>query len=263
MEPRLGRRGNMSVALPNVSMTPASMEPRLGRRGNGTDLRNEARQCRDASMEPRLGRRGNVSGSCEMRTATPLQWSPGLVAGETWHRLHSTRGQLTSFNGAPAWSPGKPLLRRANRVGTDDASMEPRLGRRGNRSPFAEVGASASLQWSPGLVAGETGDGRHPDHPTRRASMEPRLGRRGNLAGRGPASARHGSASMEPRLGRRGNLEQGQTEAQMYSLQWSPGLVAGETRVPQHVGVGVFPASMEPRLGRRGNGAPPCWIGSR
>ena len=58
--------------------------------------------------------------------------------------------------------------------------MEPRLGRRGNKQEYRDVEVREMLQWSPGLVAGETGT------------------KRGILIA-------------------------------AFSLQWSPGLVAGET----------------------------------
>ncbi len=133
-----------------------------------------------ASMEPRLGCRGNMLREAPGRAATMLQWSPGLDAGETrtylamddwgvllqWspgldagetRRERARPGRWRCFNGAPAWMPGKRAGEGATRPVPGLASMEPRLGCRGNLSRSSDGGALRVLQWSPGLDAGETG----------------------------------------------------------------------------------------------------------
>ncbi len=199
---------------------------------------------------------GETPASQPSATGLPrLQWSPGLVAGETSKRSVSSGRTPTSFNGAPAWSPGK-LRAAVARLGVSrPASMEPRLGRRGNYLLAGFTSDDWTLQWSPGLVAGETpsfwqtrssrrrgfngapawspGKRGHVDEGllrVGRASMEPRLGRRGNEVP-GEGVARRDVASMEPRLGRRGNTLTVPVGPAGTTLQWSPGLVAGETRL--------------------------------
>jgi len=204
-----------------------------------------------ASMEPRLGRRGNSARDGQRWNVPLLQWSPGLVAGGT-SRPPRGRWRSCRFNGAPAWSPGELAVAEGLTQGgallqwspglvaggtwrvpaaheaRDSASMEPRLGRRGNQRIRSAPRGRDRLQWSPGLVAGGT-RGASGDRDARRtASMEPRLGRRGNCDLRG---------------GRHGYPE----------LQWSPGLVAGGTVGVPDRALPVLHASMEPRLGRRGN----------
>ena len=91
-----------------------------------------------------------------------LQWSPGLVAGET-SITRTPASRTTSLQ----WSPGLVAGE------TWKATRRQHLPRKG-------------LQWSPGLVAGETCEPEVSEQRGRLASMEPRLGRRGNLPFRTP-----------------------------------------------------------------------------
>jgi len=252
MEPRLGRRGNDGAERALVETHLASMEPRLGRRGNwgrlaaggpGTSRFNGAPAWSPGEQDGP----GVVSPPVEL-----LQWSPGLVAGGTRRRRRrkptapcfngapawspgerprrgEARPAKERFNGAPAWSPGEPLQPPTPPPRAATASMEPRLGRRGNPTSAALPSSvrtrfNGAPAWSPG----EQPDLRMALQHDRGASMEPRLGRRGNGGGVSRAA---------------------ETEA----LQWSPGLVAGGTHRRRALELEARVASMEPRLGRRGN----------
>ena len=189
--------------LLDADVRKASMEPRLGRRGNRRPSSSPGTR-RAASMEPRLGRRGNTGRSAPGRWRSPC------------------------FNGAPAWSPGKhpdPPLRRGD---PGDASMEPRLGRRGNTAAaWANSSTPACFNGAPAWSPGKPRRGRPPGS-RRRASMEPRLGRRGNARAslvRTGLSSFNGAPAWSP--GKPAPVRAAGGEAMR--LQWSPGLVAGET----------------------------------
>ncbi len=201
MEPRLGRRGN---TVSRASGRPSSCfngAPAWSP-GKHVDLAAQ-RLAVIASMEPRLGRRGNT-----VRLNLNVSFTSASMEPRLGRRGNPNTGRMPARSNA--------------------ASMEPRLGRRGNEEVPMETTTYHLLQWSPGLVAGETrqGDQRLPTR--NRASMEPRLGRRGNTVF-DRCQGWRGKASMEPRLGRRGNSKSKRRKITVHKLQWSPGLVAGET----------------------------------
>ena len=228
MEPRLGRRGNQGKRVEVNPLLELQWSPGLV----AGETRRWLTRCRGtgaASMEPRLGRRGNTASLAAGRPRfSALQWSPGLVAGETAAAAWAGGGPC-GFNGAPAWSPGKPACDFQARHGVI-ASMEPRLGRRGNnnRRPDGDDGGFAS--------------------------MEPRLGRRGNTTGTVGAvvvlKCFNGAPAWSP----------GKPADQVVTVWTSQGFNGAPAWSPgKHIrGAGGDPgllASMEPRLGRRGNGA--------
>jgi len=164
--------------------------------------------------------------------------------------------RLAGFNGAPASSPGKQVDDVRRREHLRVASMEPRLRRRGNSARcLPPSGRTASLQWSPGFVAGET---RSPPPATVRETLlqwSP-----GFVAGETCQSWRavrpRCRASMEPRLRRRGNHRVKtamRTEGRCFNgaPASSPGKPANAHISRSH----LQRASMEPRLRRRGNRA--------
>jgi len=142
-------------------------------------------------------------------TRTPvtfaLQWSHAFSDVETNAR-GGTPYEPPGFNGATPSQTWKPSNRPLCPVSGMQASMEPRLLRRGNRGVAAAGqcvcvrfnGATPSQTWKPCC---------HPRHLSlSAASMEPRLLRRGNEVPH-LASEPVNLASMEPRLLRRGNTE--------------------------------------------------------
>src|SRR5690606_38003548 len=124
-----------------------------------------------ASPEPRLGGRGNLYDPClaelipllqwshgseavETRKAPGkqsrrkrLQWSHGSEAVETWTSGPSRTRSSASFNGATARRPWK-RVGRMRLFDRELASMEPRLGGRGNSvAGHLVVEALLLLQW--------------------------------------------------------------------------------------------------------------------
>src|SRR5690606_29539411 len=138
---------------------------------NGDRTRGRGRADPYASMEPRLRGRGMRPRELMMRVRVLLQWSHGSEAVETSDRVRRWR-LLHRFNGATArrpWKHGSGWPRGIGRcrlqwshgseaVETDPgherrhrrevASMEPRLGGRGNGifKPLLDTG-QLRLQW--------------------------------------------------------------------------------------------------------------------
>jgi len=276
MEPRLLRRGNPTARLTAAAVregfngaTPSqTWKPPPWWIGSRASM---MLQWSHAFSDVETGiRTADVTKLAEcFNGATPSQtWKPasrkriadqiagfnGATPSQTWKRLVSRQvlRQWRRFNGA---TPSQTWKHEGGYVGAGggNASMEPRLLRRGNTtSSVLLANALRRLQWShafsdvetcasPLILADSSGfNGATPSQTWKPAagqrrrsicgaSMEPRLLRRGNT--RQTARLRNASgASMEPRLLRRGN-------GVIYNADKSWGQYA----------------SMEPRLLRRGN----------
>ncbi len=261
----------------------ASIRPRLGRRGDAGPLAVAVQLGLGASIRPRLGRRGDgyaprltVSTSIRFNSATarspwrletgrlkvdrqgcPLQFGHGSVAVETTSGATSTTSGPGSFNSATARSPWRllPVQRLQHR--DREASIRPRLGRRGDpsappagrttaagfnsataRSPWRRVkgafGAAREwvLQFGHGSVAVET-SGFH----------DPRVLHDGcfnSATARSPWRPPSGCGSP--------------TGSNW--LQFGHGSVAVETTPFRGPPVPTRRASIRPRLGRRGDPTP-------
>src|SRR5579884_4067 len=233
-------------------------------------------------MRPRLARRGEPPWSrTSLSNSKPLQCGPGSLAGENHRDGNKNRLLPYSFNAAPARSPGRTKARRllplppkcfnaapARSPGRTQtarllparrlqASMRPRLARRGELHhliPQEDIFCGGfKLQCGPGSLAGENRFVQKRTSRNQYASMRPRLARRGELRSPlelpaidaalqcGPGSLAEENlrlcklltvftqASMRPRLARRGEprWQVGHPRRQD-ALQCGPGSLAGE-----------------------------------
>src|SRR5579884_4152206 len=116
MRPRLARRGELLFvptakkrASPALQCGPGSLA------GENRGTNEGCRLSREASMRPRLARRGELA------------------------RRRNNCAGVTSFNAAPARSPGRTLALVLRLLHQQPASMRPRLARRGEPVPLLGV----------------------------------------------------------------------------------------------------------------------------
>ena len=109
------------------------MGPRLFRRGNEEEKVTKFIEI-DASMGPRLFRRGNVKTVLGQSCQSLLQWGHVFSDVETIQAKPSPERSASCFNGATSFQTWK-LEKLAKDHLDSDASMGPRLFRRGNDIP--------------------------------------------------------------------------------------------------------------------------------
>ena len=191
MEPDLGRPGNLRAC--HMEQGRYRCNGRFNGAGPGKARKfvtpafglTHVRVEHGASMEPDLGRPGNLFCSIaedSLVSVKLLQWSrtwEGPEISGTSSASDGTGGLTDGFNGA---GPGK-ARKYSTRDGAmvlsapDGASMEPDLGRPGNRHKRNWLFCHLTLPWSRTWEGPEIQWTAGPGHSTRPASMRPDLGR--------------------------------------------------------------------------------------
>ena len=131
------------------------------------------------------------------QSAWSLQWSPGVIAGET---------PPAGTDGAPiAWLQWSPGVIAGETPGMDEAGnwtgalqWSPGVIAGETSAPPSNVVSIGGLQWSPGVIAGETCRPCRKELKRVGASMEPRRDRRGNTIDSQRTVARNRSFNGAP-----------------------------------------------------------------
>jgi len=207
-------------------------------------------------MGPRLFSRGKVMNLASVTESKLLQWGRGCSAAE-----RVGRRPLLPFLRKLQWGRGCSAAESSThdvaRVGTQRASMGPRLFSRGKVGYVGDDRRTGPLQWGRGCSAAESAAGAVRNGGLVRASMGPRLFSRGKSMPRDSArqtwTCFNGAAAVQPRKAHRASRSSS-------TRSGFNGAAAVQPRKVPIVGIAVREsrlASMGPRLFSRGKNHSP------